>query len=46
MGFRKLPVHASDSLSDNADKDMGPESEDEDDPATAGNGVYSFFFFF
>ncbi|KIJ90071.1 hypothetical protein K443DRAFT_117147 [Laccaria amethystina LaAM-08-1] len=38
MGFRKLPVHAGNSLSGNVDEEMGAESEDEDDPATAGNG--------
>jgi hypothetical protein len=42
MGFRKLPVHAGDSLSGNVDEEMGAESEDEEDPATAGNGVYFF----
>lgn len=43
MGFQKLPVHARDSS--NVDEEMGPESEDEDHPATAGNGVYFFLFF-
>ena len=29
----------------NVNEEMGPESEDEDHPATAGNGVYFFLFF-
>ncbi|EDR03012.1 uncharacterized protein LACBIDRAFT_331974 [Laccaria bicolor S238N-H82] len=39
MGFQKLPVHARDSLSGDVDEEMGPESEDEDHPASAGNGL-------
>ncbi|EDQ98215.1 uncharacterized protein LACBIDRAFT_336171 [Laccaria bicolor S238N-H82] len=39
MGFQKLLVHAHDSLSGDVDEGMGPESEDEDHPASAGNGL-------
>jgi len=46
MGFQKLPVHARDSSSGNLDEEMGPESEDEDHPATAGNGVHFSFSLF
>lgn len=44
MGFQKLPIGNTDTSSGCLDQDMGAESEDEDEPATAGTGVHFLSF--